>query len=164
MATSEQAIRSTRRSIEGTKASLFESEHCDASAHICRSTFYRNLKRDHRECVVTSAKVDMCDRCTYWDRSFRPKVSASLVSWQAEMDAATGGRPEQLIPRTACALDAHWMRIGDTSGSWALVSPRDVCWGLCWGLCWSWCWGLTLGVGWVCWGLCWGLCCSGVGA
>ena len=80
----------TQRALSGPKISVL-IQNPDMAAQISRTTFFRNAKQDHRECVVTSARIDVCDRCAHWDKSVKPKIDAQLRFWQEEIEHLRAG-------------------------------------------------------------------------
>ena len=82
-----------QRALEGNVACIFD-EHFDGQMH--RSTFYKHVRRDHREVVVTSCRLDLCDRCHHWDTVLEPQVAAALRDWQLRIESFLQGKIDQM--------------------------------------------------------------------
>ena len=81
-----------QRALQSRKVAVFRAGEEPLIERVAVSTLYRNAKRDHREVVVTTAKVDVCDRCYHWDRVVEPKLRQLSVSWKNLFEAARAGQ------------------------------------------------------------------------
>ena len=81
-----------QRALQSRKASVFRDGEAPLIGLASKSTLYANSKRDHREVVVTTAKVDVCDRCYHWDRVVSPKLRRLTQSWRDLFERLRAGQ------------------------------------------------------------------------
>ncbi len=99
-----------QRALTDSKRQIFLKEH-GLHDHISLSTFYRNARTDHRDVVRAGCRLDVCERCFFWDHSLAPRLVAAARDWQTRLTELLPGYCDTFHEKHGeVSAEATWLR------------------------------------------------------